>query len=225
MKDLTLLYYTSDVAWPEMTRNVRKHLLEITEGKLPIISVSQKPLDFGNNVCVGLIGQSYYNAYKQMLIGALKVKTKYIACVEDDTLYSMEHFAHRPPKDTFSFNTNMWYTEEDYYFNKYDHGMCTCIVETETLINTLRPRFIKYPTQPESLRMQRYFQEPGRDDMKFGIPNAKVELFKTKIPILTFNFFAGLGGKKISREHTPIVEIELEPWGNCLELKKHFWGR
>ncbi len=76
-----------------------------------------------------------------------------------------------------------------------------------------------------SERMQRYFQEPGRNDTKFDIPNAKIETFKTKIPILTFNFFAGLGGKKVTKAHVPIIKQELEPWGNCWTLKKKFWGR
>jgi hypothetical protein len=226
MHDLTLLYYTANTAWHIMTENVRKHLLSI-KGGLPLISVSQKPLDFGKNICVGEIGRSYYNCYKQIYIGAQEVKTKYIALCEDDTLYSMEHFSHRPSRiDTFSFNNNMWYTEETMYWNKFDHGMCTCIVERDTLVKTLAPRFIMYPYESMvTERMQRYFQEPGRNDKKFGIPNAKTEIFKTKIPILTFNFFAGLGGKKITKAHVPIVKKDLEPWGDCWTLKKKFWGR
>ena len=222
MNDLSLLYYTSNVAWPTMTENVRKHLLKITEGKFPLVSVSQKPLNFGKNICVGEIGQSYYNCYKQILIGAQAVETKYVACVEDDTLYSMEHFSHRPSEDHFSFNKNMWYTEETGYWNKYDTGMCTCIVETKVLIDTLVPRFKMYP-EPPTERQQRYFQEPGRNDKRFGIPNAKVEYFTTEIPILTFNFFAGLGGKKISEAHAPIVKKTLIPWGDSWTLKKGFW--
>lgn len=209
-----------------MTNNVRHHLLSI-KGDLPLISVSQKPLEgFGKNICVGEIGQSYYNCYKQIYLGAQEVETKYVALCEDDTLYSMEHFSHRPSKDHFAFNRNMWYTEEICYFNKYDTGMCTCIVERDVLVKTLAPRFIMYPHESMvNERQQRYFQEPGRNDKRFGIPNAKVEYFRTKIPILTFNFFAGLGGKKISRAHNPIVKIELEPWGDCQTLKKSFWGR
>jgi len=225
MTDLTLLYYTANTAYPTMTENVRKHLLSI-KGDLPLISVSQKPLEFGKNICVGEIGKSYYNCYYQIYLGAQEVKTKYVALCEDDTLYSQEHFSHRPSKGTFSFNNNMWYTEETGYWNKYDHGMCTCIVERDTLVLTLAPRFIMYPYESMvSERQQRYFQEPGRNDTKFGIPNAKVELFKTKIPILTFNFFAGLGGKKITKAHVPIIKQDLEPWGNCRVLKKKFWGR
>ena len=226
MNDLTLLYYTSNTAYAPMTENVRKHLLKI-KGDLPLISVSQKPLDFGTNICVGEIGQSYYNCYKQIYLGAQEVHTKYVAMCEDDTLYSTEHFAHRPSNiDTFAFNKNMWYTEETGYWNKGDAGMCTCIVARDTLVWTLAPRFIKYPNESDlSERHQRWFQEPGRDDKKFGIPNAKTEYFRTKVPILTFNFFAGLGGKKISVEHKPIVKKSLYPWGDALDIKKGYWGR
>lgn len=226
MNDITLLYYTSNVLWEECAINVRKDLLDITGNKIPIVSVSQKPIDFGTNICVGAIGQSYYNCYKQILTGAKTIRTKYIACCEDDTLYSMEHFSHRPLKNRFSYNQNMWYTEEDQYFNKFDAGMCTCIVETQLLIETLEPRFKIYPTPlPKDSRKQRYFQEPGKNDGKFGIYNAVIEYFKTKIPILTFNYFAGLGGKKISVATKPIVKTYLEPWGDCKTLKVKFWGR
>jgi hypothetical protein len=76
-----------------------------------------------------------------------------------------------------------------------------------------------------TLRQQIHFQEPGRNDHYFGISNARTEKFHTKIPILTFNFFAGLGGKKITKAHIPVVKQELEPWGNAKVLKKSFWGR
>lgn len=229
MKDLTLLYYTSNTAWPLMTENVRKHLLSI-KGSLPLISVSQKELPgFGMNICVGEIGQSYYNCYKQIYIGAQEVKTKYVAMCEDDTLYSMEHFSNRPSADdVFAFNSNMWFTEETGYWNKGDlgSGMCCCICTKDILISILAPRFIKYPHEENvSERHQRYFQEPGRNDKYFGIPNAKIEKFHTKIPILTFNFFAGLGGKKVTECHIPVVKKELDPWGDSWKLKKYYWGR
>jgi len=228
MNDLTLLYYTSNTAWHTMTENVRKYLLSI-KGDLPLISVSQKPLDFGKNICVGEIGKSYYNCYKQIFIGAQEVETKYVALCEDDTLYSTEHFSHRPShKDIFAFNSNMWFTEETGYWNKGDlgSGMCCCICSTDTLIRTLAPRFIKFPYGDDlTIRQQIHFQEPGRNDRYFGIENAKTEKFHTKIPILTFNFFAGLGGKKITKAHVPVVKQELEPWGNARKLKKGFWGR
>jgi hypothetical protein len=222
MTDLTLLYYTANKIEDYLGENVRKHLLEINANKYPLISVSQKPLDFGQNICVGEIGMSYYNCYKQILEGAKIVKTKYVALCEDDTLYSQEHFSHRPSNDeVFSFNKNMWYAEEIGFWNKGRTGMCTCIVSTKYLIDTLTPRFIKYPESANlsPKTMLKYFQEPGRFD------GANIEYFKTKIPILTFNYFHALGGKAGSFHSRPTVEQSLVPWGDAWELKKKFWGR
>jgi hypothetical protein len=225
MNDLTLLYYTANVLSERPAENIRKYLLNVTRGEIPIVSVSQEPLKFGINICVGKIGRTYYNCYLQILTGAEEVKTKYVACVEDDTLYSMEHFNHRPFPDTFAFNGNMWYFENDKFWRKYEgqSGMCGCIVETKLLKVYLEPRYKKFPEPPDNDRAQRHFQEPGRDDKWFGIENAKTEHFFTKIPLLTFNYFAGLGGKAITREHIPIVRKNIEPYGDCDSLHNRFW--
>lgn len=227
MNDLTLLYYTSNTMHETAAQNVRKHL-ERNFGQYPLVSVSQKPLNFGENICVGPIGQSYYNCYKQILIGAKAIKTKYVAMAEDDTLYNDDHFMHRPDPATFLFNTNMWYTESRKFWIKYkgETGMCCALVERDYLVSTLEPRFVMFPDQTVLTdRQQRWFQEPGRDDMKFGIPNANVSYFYTQTPILTFNYFAGLGGKKITKAHIPIELDSIEPWGEAKELHDRFWNR
>jgi len=223
--DLTLLYYTANILPERTANNVRNHLLKVTGGKIPIVSVSQEPLDFGFNITVGKIGRTYYNCYKQILTGAMLVKTRYVACVEDDTLYSMEHFNHRPSSGTFAYNGNMWYAEYEKYWRKFEgqSGMCGCIVETKTLIDTLTPRYLKFPDPPDSERAQRHFQEPGRDDRWFGIENAETEHFTTRIALLTFNYFAGLGGKAITKAHIPIIKKNMEPWGDCDALHNRFW--
>ena len=225
MNDLTLLYYSANILPDIPAKNVRQHLQDITGGVYPLISVTQKPVNFGENICVGLIGRTYYNCYKQILTGAWKVKTKYIACTEDDTLYSMEHFSYRPPEGFFGYNGNMWYSEYEMIWRKYEgqHGMCGCIVETKKLIEYLEPRFIKFPEPPDSEKGQRHFQEPGRDDNFFGIPNAQFEIFYTNTPLITFNYFAGLGGKTRTKAHIPIIKTNIEPWGDCDALHNKFW--
>lgn len=223
--DISLLYYTANKVENYLGNNVRKHLLKVNDNQYPIISVSQKPLDLGKNICVGNIGQSYYNCYKQILTGAKEVKTKYVAMCEDDTLYSKEHFSHRPTSENvFAYNKNKWFVEETEFWLHGWMGMCACIVATKYLIDTLSPRYIKYPDGGMVLN-QKDFQEPGVRDYKFGIPNANVEQFETKIPILTFNFFHTLGGKKGSWYQKPTSKQNLAPWGNCWDLKKEFWGR
>jgi hypothetical protein len=134
MNNISLLYYTANTIEETLAENVRKHLLSI-KGDLPLISVSQKPIKFGKNICVGEIGKSYYNCYKQILTGAYAVKTPYVVCCEDDTLYSKEHFNHRPSNEkVFSYNQNMWYCEETEFWTKGWTGMLGCIVNIQYLI-------------------------------------------------------------------------------------------
>ena len=94
---LTIIYYTCnwlDDKNPYFLANTRKQLLEAVEDR-PIVIVSQKPTIFGNNsvnVCMGDIGRSHLNIYRQILEGCKAAKTKWVAMAEDDVLYSKQHF-------------------------------------------------------------------------------------------------------------------------------------
>ena len=60
-KDLcSVIYYTANTEKEPLAGNVRKRLLSVIED-LPLISVSQKPMDFGTNICVGDVGVNEYN--------------------------------------------------------------------------------------------------------------------------------------------------------------------
>src|SRR3990167_5034053 len=97
MIDTTVIYYTCnylDEANPHFLRNTRKQLLEAMVD-MPMVIVSQKPTLFGwdsINVCLGDIGRSHLNVYRQILEGCKAAKTKYVALAEDDILYSEQHF-------------------------------------------------------------------------------------------------------------------------------------
>jgi hypothetical protein len=74
---------------------------------IPIISVSQKPVSLGTNICVGEIGRSITSIFMQVLAGALAAETKYVAIAEQDNLYPKGCFSYRPPRDdTFYYNLN-----------------------------------------------------------------------------------------------------------------------
>ena len=73
MNDLTIIFYTANHISDYFMANIQKQLLKAI-GDTPIISVSHKPMKFGQNICVGEIGRSTYNLYKQVLIGAKYAK-------------------------------------------------------------------------------------------------------------------------------------------------------
>lgn len=225
MTDLTLVYYSGHSLPEPCEINVRNELIKIVSDKYPIISVTQKPLRLGTNICVGDIGRSHYNCYKQIFIGTKQVKTKYVALVEDDTLYNLEHFAFRPPSDdVFFFNSNMRFLEDKKFWHKGQTGMLACIVNAKLLTKVLAQRFEKFPEEPLPRRSQRhYWQEPGRDE-RLGFVKQNVAYFSTRVALVTLNYYNALDGKKKSSNHKPVIEKEIEFWGKADALKKRLWG-
>jgi len=213
MNDLTILYYTANTI-PEITgQKVRDYLLKVTENQFPIISVSQKPLNFGQNICVGLIGRSKYNCYKQILIGVKEVKTKYVACAEDDTLYAMDHFAYRPREGIFSYENNMWFAEENCFWRWENinnrSGMWGCIATTETLPN----KFL-------------FWGEPGYHDRLYGMQNRFAQ-FESENPTVVFRYRESMGGFKGGRREVRTPEnitYNLESFGGINKLWRSYWA-
>jgi hypothetical protein len=220
VNDLTLVYYTANKLPDFFANNVRNELVKVTGNAIPIVSVSQKPIDFGFNICVGNIGASAYNVYKQVLIGARQADTKFIACCEDDTLYSAEHFTIRPPEDTFYYNINRWIMEGWGAFRYRNRTtMCGCVVARDFLVSTLELRFSKYPTDPVGTP----FGEPGRVEHHFGLPVPKLHYFRTVSPIVTFNHNFGLSRPR-RRNPLDIIQTELSPFGEATALWKRIHG-
>jgi hypothetical protein len=98
MNDLTVVYYTNNREKPAFAAAVMKTLLE-TIGELPLITVSQKPMNIGYNICVGDVGSSTQNTWRQFQIGAMYAETKYVCTAEADCLYPPEYFQYRPTVD------------------------------------------------------------------------------------------------------------------------------
>lgn len=237
MNDLTILYYTANII-PDITgQRIRDHLLKVTKNQFPIISVSQKPLVFGQNICVGEIGKSKYNCYKQIFIGVREVKTKYVACAEDDTLYSKDHFMYRPDEVVFSYDRNYWLADRDFYW-RIEHiskrgGMWGCISATQTLLDNLTARYALYPTDPlfpaSAYNKHLQWGEPGLADHIFGL-KSKVEYVDSENPSVIFHHFEAMGSKQLRGwqrrygEHKPEnIAYNIEPFGGIKKLWETYW--
>jgi len=105
---------------------------------LPIISVTQKPMDLGKNICVGDQGQSEVNIFWQIGLGCLEAKeADCIFWCESDTLYPPEHFLFTPTDDTIWFNANIWRWHKGYYIKKKRPSVCSLVSEKLRLINMI----------------------------------------------------------------------------------------
>ena len=105
-----IVYYTDSQLQPELATAVRKRLKKVC-GPIPIISVSQKPLNFGKNVCIGEQPRKYKSVYEALLAGVeASPKGSIVYLIEHDVFYHPSHFAFLPPEHgTLYFNDNRYY--------------------------------------------------------------------------------------------------------------------
>lgn len=106
--DKTIIYITDNKLDDNIFKLCQTNIKDSVNG-YPIISVSQKPIDFGENICVGELERNSLSINLQMMEGLKKVKTDFIAIAEHDCLYTKEHFSFIPSDlNTFYYNVNVW---------------------------------------------------------------------------------------------------------------------
>ncbi len=223
--DLTIIYYTANKISDYFFENINKQLLKAANG-LPIISVSQKPIDLGKNICVGNMGRSYLNVDKQLLIGAKATTTEYVATAEDDVLYSPEHFEYRPAKDVFAYDVNKWsiFTwekPENCVFSYLSRRTMTSLIVTrQALINTIEERIVRF-SDPTTNAINKW-AEPGRRDSSLGVTPVKSERYMSRVPSIVFFHQDALGFKHLGtrKSHGDTRVKKLEPWGSAEEILK-----
>jgi len=224
IKNLSVIYYTPNYKDETFAEKIRQALLK-TIGNTPLISVSQKPLNFGKNICVGDIGRSPRNVYKQMLIGCKEATTDYVGMAEDDTLYHPAHFDSLffPRLDTLAFNLGRWSVAPWLTPPVYSEVRTPCnsnmIAPRKLLIELLEKRFATYPDIKDGKR----WNEPGKYDERFGIGKYKVKGFVT-MPTVSFTHYESLGFdflKKRKRIY-PVRAYDIPYWGKVSDLLKQY---
>lgn len=224
--NLSIVYYSANYINDFFADNVRKQLLNVAKNTLPIISVTQKPINFGKNICCGEIGRSHLNIYRQATRGALEAITKYIAFCEDDVFYSEEHFNYLPNKTPFIYDENMWniytWTKPPLFSWKGRKNMNGLICDREEFIRAMEERFAKYPIDEEvPLHL---WAEPGKYERQLGVKVNSWEFYQPKEASVVFSHpaelsFEGLGTRKRLGEK----RIEnLEPWGKASDFVKFY---
>jgi len=127
MNNKTIIYYTSNIEDEKFENKIVQGIMDV-KGDIPVISVSQKPMNFGENICVGDVGYSYVNAFRQLRIGCEKAKTPFVIMAESDCLYPKSGYFDFVPTDPnviYNFN-NVWIffkRKPQLFYRKYQtHG-------------------------------------------------------------------------------------------------------
>lgn len=116
-----VLYYTDNELEEGLANRIREQI-KAGIGGAKLVSVSLKPLDFGQNIVLPL-ERSKLTMHKQILAGLEALDTDIVFFVEHDVLYHPSHFNFRPhDRNTFYYNMNLWRVRQsDGFAVKYDH--------------------------------------------------------------------------------------------------------
>ena len=200
MSDLTILYYTANKIPLKFATRLRQIIKD--GSKDDIVSVSKQPIDFGDNH-ISPYRTSHVGVYKDILLGARFVKTKYVALAEDDTVYSPAHFKFRPKDGHFAYNLGFWsiftWVSPAVFSFKTRRNNSNLICETKILIDTLSERLQKHPDEEKADLS--IWGEPGRYEGHLGIKEYPTQNFYTTPANIMFSHedglqFKGLGTRK-----------------------------
>lgn len=202
----TILYYTSNREKPQFEQRVIENLLKVCAG-LPIVSISQKPINLGKNIFVGDVGASGFNMYRQIQIGLAEVKTEFIITAEADCLYPPDYFEFRPPRNNACYRTSNLYVmpdARDYFFLKKEGASHAQVVGRDFFQARLKKLFTgapKWSVEEKNFPKERYGQEDVFD---------KIYYWKTKYPVFQIKTHRGMRYYTNS-DRTPILELPY--WG------------
>lgn len=223
MIDITAIFLTQNEVPDEWMKFHNKVLLESLNGA-PLITLSRKPMKLGKNILQDK-PKSLSNIYRQLLRGAKLATTDYIAVVEDDSLYPVEHFLQRPPKDKIGYNMNHWSLFTwgvPTYSWRNRRGNYSMLSYRKLVIEALEERFAKYPNgTPDKIT-----GEIGRGmvERNMGITLRPVEEFETTVSIINFNHNFASDNLQL-RQRKSLGEIQafdIPFWGKATDLVLKF---
>ena len=241
--DLTVVYYTSNFLQgsnPYFLKNTKEQLLKAIDD-LPLIVVSQLPMLPDDlfykkkgkppvNICVGDIGRSHLNIWKQILTGARSVKTKFFATAEDDILYSYAHYHSVLRRgDYFLYDMNRislftWNRPCMFSFRHKRMVINQLIAPRDLYIEAFEERFAKYPDETKIPLY--HFAEPGRYENHLGVTVQETDTFMSTKSSIVFTHDNAYGymynhGERKAKGDLRILEVE--GWPRAEELLKLYY--
>ncbi len=215
MRHATIIYYTSNREKPDFEERVKENLLKVCGG-LPIISVSHKPINLGRNICVGDVGTSGFNMFRQVQIGCEAANTDFIISAEADCLYPPDYFGFRPDKLDVCYRDNNLYVmpdARDYFFYKKEGATHAQIVGRKFYLETLNKLFEgapKWSTDEKNFPKERTHKDDVFDH---------IEYWTSQNPVFQIKTHRGMRYYTHS-DRTPIPEIPY--WGSGKAARAYF---
>lgn len=138
------IIYISDDSIEDSLANAVRKTIEKSVGFIPIISISDKKLDFGKNfICKNENGRNDINIYRKLLVGLENTDADYIYVCEHDVFYHSSHFVFIPPDDNFYHNKNSYYWKiglSSYMYCGERNALSQLVVKREVLLKHCKER-------------------------------------------------------------------------------------
>jgi len=216
---VTIIYCSSNMENPKFEQRIQETLLKNC-GNLLIISVTQKPINLGKNICVGdNIGVTGFNFFRQVLIGCEAAKTKFVISAEADTLYPPDYFTFIPPKDNICYrNSNLYVMPDarDYFFYKKEGATHAQVINREFYLKRLEELFKDAPmwsVEEKNFPKERWKKEDIFDENE-------IKYWRTKNPVFQMKTHRGLRYFTHS-DRTPIYSLPY--WGSGKKVRAFYF--
>ena len=216
--DRTILHFTSNVENESFENKIRANILK-HRGDISIVSVSQKPIDFGKNICVGVHDNCYLNALRQIQIGLEEIKTPYVLSAEADFLYPPEYFRYEPTEPGRAYRFfGVWvcyYHHKDdpkpyFHFKGYSNG--AQIISRDWWLGSMN----------WILKGRKTWATKDEKSGKRSIKVEKIVKIIPKVPIVTFKTKDSINkGTTLYRGVLP--KRALPCWGRAIDLRKEMF--
>ncbi len=220
MNDITIIFYSSNKEKPEFEERIRNNILSLC-GDLPIISVTQKPIDFGKNIVIGDVGVSGFNMFRQVQIALREAKTKFVLSAEADCLYPPDYFTFVPPKVDLCYrNKNLYVMPQHraYFWKKEEGATHAQIVGRQFYLKTLNKLFEGAPewsTEERNFPKERTHQK--QEDVFL---ENEIVFYETRNPVVQIKTSQSM------RHYTHsdrIARDKLPYWGSGSDFRKKYY--
>ena len=221
MNDIAIIYYSSNKEKPGFEERIRNNILSLC-GDFPIISVTQKPINFGRNIVVGEVGASGFNMFRQVQIACREAKTKFILSAEADCLYPPDYFTFVPPKEDLCYrNKNLYVMPQHraYFWKKEEGATHAQIVGREFYLKTLNKLFEGAP--PWSIEERNFPKERTRQKQEDVFLEDEIVFYETKYPVVQIKTSQSMrhytNSDRIARDKLPY-------WGSGRDFRKKYYN-
>jgi len=209
--EYAIIYYTSNRENPDFEKRIQENILSVTD--LPIVSVSQKPIDFGKNICVGDVGVSGFNCFRQVQIALENTDADFVISAEADCLYPPDYFEFKPDNEQCWRNNNLYVMGDHrhYFWRKPEGATHAQVIGRKYYLDRLNKLFEGAPQWST-----KEFNFPKERHKKADIFD-KVNFWTSDNPVVQIKTHRGM------RYHTHSERVDIHDipyWGNGKKLRK-----